>query len=163
MYYDAIAKGYNELYQQEQLHKLSIIKNNININKNTKILDVGCGSGSSSQFNCEVIGIDPSIKLIKQNNNKNKILGIAEALPFKYNSFDYVISITAIHNFNNIKKSFEEIKRVGKENFIFSVLKKSREFDYIKNLIEKNFKIEKVIEEEKDTILFCKNHKCRES
>ena len=154
MYYDAIANGYNELYQQEQLHKLSIIKNNIKINKNTKLLDVGCGTGISSKFDCLVIGIDPSIKLLKQNEN-NKVLGIAENIPFKYNSFDYVISITAIHNFNNIKKSFEEIKSVGKENFVFTILKKSKKFNYIKGLIEKNFEVEKIVEEDKDGIFFC--------
>ena len=155
MYYDAIAKGYNELYQQEQLHKLSIIKNNIKINKKAKLLDVGCGTGISSDFDCLVIGVDPSIKLLKQNEN-NKVFGIAENIPFKYNSFDYVISITSIHNFTNIKKSINEIKKVGKENFVFSIFKKSKKFNFIKNLIEKNFKIEKVVEEEKDTIFFCK-------
>ncbi len=155
MHYDAIAKGYNELYEQEQLNKLSIIKNNIKINKDTKILDVGCGTGISSKFDCFVIGVDPSIGLIKQNNYQ-KIIGIAETLPFKNNSFDYVISVTAIHNFKNIKKSINEIKRVGKENFVFSVLKKSKKFEFIKNSIQKNFNIEKVIEECKDTIFFCK-------
>ena len=155
-YYDIIAKGYDGLYKEEQLNKLSIIKNNIKIDKNLKILDVGCGTGISSQFNCKVIGIDPLSNLIKQNNNKNKIIGLAEVLPFKNNSFDYVISITAVHNFKNIKKSICEMKRVGRQNFVFSILKKAKKFSYIKNIIEKNFRIEKIIEEDKDVIFFCK-------
>lgn len=153
-YYDFIAKGYNELHREEQSNKLLVIKNNININKKIRILDVGCGTGISSGFGCFVVGIDPSIGLLKQNNNK-KILGVAENLPFKNYSFDYVVSITSIHNFENIKKSINEIKRVGKENFVFSVFKNSKRFDFIKNLIEKNFKIGKVIEESKDLIFFC--------
>ena len=47
------------------------------------------------------------------------------------------------------------MNRVGKESYVFSVLKKSKKFDTIKNLIVKNFKIGKVIEEGKDTIFFC--------
>jgi len=154
-YYDVIAKGYNELHSEEQLNKLSIIKENIKINKNTRILDVGCGTGISSGFECFAAGIDSSIGLLRQNKNNKKILGVAESLPFKDNSFDYVISITAIHNFKNIKKSIKEMKRVGKKDFVFSVLKKSGKFDYIKKMIEENFKIGKAVEEEKDVIFFC--------
>ena len=156
-YYDFIAKGYDELHIEEQSNKLFIIKNNIKINKKIKILDVGCGTGISSDFDCFVVGIDPSIELLKQNKNDKKLLSVAEMLPFKDYSFDYLVSITSIHNFKNIKKSINEIKRVGKENFVFSVLKNSRKFDFIKKLIQKNFKIEKVIEEDKDVIFFCQN------
>ena len=158
-YYGFIANGYNELHREEQLNKLIIIKNNINIKKDKKMLDVGCGTGISSGFECFAVGIDPSIGLLRQNKNDKKLLGAAEMLPFKSNSFDYVISVTSIHNFNNIKKSIDEMKRVGRQNFVFSVLKKSKKFNTIKNLIEKNFKIGKVIEEGKDTIFFCKNPK----
>src|SRR3989338_10662666 len=108
-YYTLISRGYNELHMEEQLNKISIIKDNIKIGRSSKILDVGCGTGISSGFGCFVVGIDPSIGLLKQNNNK-KILGVAENLPFKNYSFDYVVSITSIHNFKNIKKSINEIK-----------------------------------------------------
>lgn len=154
-YYDTISKSYNELHQEEQLNKLSIIKNNLKINKNTRVLDIGCGTGISSEFDCFVVGIDPSIELLKQNNKDKKLLGIAEALPFKDSSFSYVISITAIHNFKNIRKSLNEMKRVGKDKFVFSILRKSKKCDIIKKLIKKNFKIEKMIDEEKDSIFFC--------
>ena len=157
-YYDAISQGYDELHGEEQLSKLAVIKSNLEISKNARLLDVGCGTGISSGFNCFVAGIDSSMGLLKQNKNNKKILGTAESLPFKDNSFDYVISVTAIHNFKNIRKSIEEVKRVGKKDFVFSVLRKSGKFDYIKEMIEENFRIEKIIEEHYDTILFCKNH-----
>lgn len=154
-YYGQISKGYEELYKEEQLNKMLIIKKHIKANKNTKILDVGCGTGISSDFDCTVIGIDPSIELLRQNK-KIWILGNAESMPFKDNSFDYVLSVTAIHNFNGIEKSMQEIKRVGREKFVFSVLRKSNKFNYIKRLIEGNFEVEEIIEEEKDLIFFCK-------
>lgn len=154
-YYDIISKGYNELYQEEQSNKIRIIRNNIKINNKTKILDVGCGTGISSDFGCFIVGIDLSIGLLKQNKNERKLQSISEALPFKNEIFDYVVSVTSIHNFDNIEKSINEMKRVGKENFVFSVLKRSRKINPIKNLLQKNFKITKVIEEGKDAIFFC--------
>lgn len=155
-YYNFIAKGYDELHREEQLKKFLIIKNNIKINKKMKILDVGCGTGISSDFGCFVVGIDQSIRLLNQNKNDKKLLSVAEILPFKGNSFDYVVSVTAIHNFKNIKKSINEIKRVGRGDFVFSVLKNSKKFGFIEKLIQKRFKVEKVIEECKDIIFFCK-------
>ncbi|MAG91082.1 hypothetical protein CMO83_00225 [Candidatus Woesearchaeota archaeon] len=154
-YYDLIAKGYDELHKEEQLNKLDIIKNHININKNTRILDVGCGTGVSSYFDCFVVGIDLSIGLLKQNRNSKKLLGAAETLPFKDDSFDCVVSVTSIHNFEDIQKSIKEMKRVGKNKFVFSVLKRADKFNFIEELITKNFKIGNVIEENKDAIFFC--------
>lgn len=155
-YYSSISKGYDELYGEEQLKKLSMIKNSIKVNKNAKMLDVGCGTGISSRFDCFVVGIDPSMGLLRQNNNNKKTIGIAEALPFKDSSFNYVVSITSIHNFNNIKNSIDEMKRVGRKMFVFSVLKKSKKFNAIKSLIAKNFKIWKMVEGGKDAIFLCK-------
>lgn len=130
-YYDIIAKNYDELHKEEQLNKLYIIKNSIKICKNTKVLDVGCGTGISSRLDCLVVGIDPSIELLKQNKNSQKLLSIAESLPFKNSTFDYVVSVTAIHNFKNIIKSVQEMKRVGRKNFVFSVLQNCREFSIL--------------------------------
>lgn len=158
-YYNAISEGYDELYKEEQLNKLAVIKNAIKIKKTAKVLDVGCGTGISSELGCFVAGIDQSLSLLTLNKNNRKIAGMAESLPFKDRSFDCVVSVTAIHNFANIKKSIDEIKRVGKQNFVFSVLKKSKKFNAIKSLIAKNFKIRKVIVEGKDTIFFCQNLK----
>jgi len=159
-YYDAISKSYDELHREEQLKKIVIIRDSMKIGKEAKLLDVGCGTGISSGFGCSVVGIDPSIELLKLNKNNKKIAGTAEALPFRDGVFDYVISVTAVHNFKNIKKSIKEMKRVGRRNFVFSVLKKSRRFNFIKNVIGKNFTINKTIEEEKDVIFFCRAKLC---
>ncbi len=155
-YYDSIAKGYGELYKEEQANKVSIIKKNISINKDTKILDVGCGTGVSSDFECFVVGIDPSLELLMLNKNPMRVLGVAESLPFKNESFDYVISVTSIHNFDGIEKSISEIKRVGRHKFVFTILKKSAKLESIKEAIEKNFKVDKELDEEKDIILLCR-------
>lgn len=155
-YYDSISEGYNNLHQEEQEKKLKIIKENLELKKNFLLLDVGCGTGISSNFSCKVIGIDPSIGLLKKNYNKNIINARSESLPFKEHTFDVVISVTAIQNFDDIKKGIGEIRRVGKKRFVLSTLKKTKKLEKIRDNIEQNFKIVKVIEEEKDLIFFLK-------
>jgi len=155
-FYDKTASGYNELYGEEQARKLRIIKDILKVNKTDLLLDIGCGTGISSDFHCRVIGLDRSLQLIKQSNIMNKAIGMAEELPFKDSSFDHVVTVTAIHNFKDAKKSISEMKRVGKCNFILSILKKSKKFNSTVNLIKSNFKVEKEVDEGKDAIFFCK-------
>ena len=120
-YYDNISAGYGELYGEEQLNKLTSIKSRLKIGKNSKLLDVGCGSGISSDFECFAVGLDPSMELLKKNKSRMKIMGAAETLPFKNGSFNYVISVTSMHNFYNLDNSLKEISRVGEKHFVFSV------------------------------------------
>ena len=153
-FYKLIAGGYNELYGEEQKVKLDIIKDNLDIKNTDLLLDVGCGTGISD-FNCRILGIDPSIELLKQNLNNPLILAKAENIPFKDESFDKVIAVTSMHNFDNIKKSIKEMKRVGKKDFAFSILKRSRFFDTIEKEISENFSIKKIIDGKKDWIFIC--------
>ena len=46
--YNHIAKSYNELHKEEQIKKLDIIKKNIKII--SPLLDVGCGTGISTNY-----------------------------------------------------------------------------------------------------------------
>lgn len=154
-YYDETSKGYDELHGEEQLKKLKIIAKEIKITKSTKLLDVGCGSGLSAKiFDCDITGIDPSEELLKQCPFKT-IKVSAESIPFPDTSFDVVIAVTSIHNFDDIEKGLKEIKRVGKDIFALTVLKKSPKKKAIINLIRNNFKIKKEIDEEKDLIFIC--------
>ena len=180
-FYKLISKGYDELYGEEQKIKHDIIKANLNIRNDDLLLDVGCGIGHP--FDCEVVGIDPSMELLQhtqklqnnfwcprnakqfyenqQNNDKNdynainKILAKAENMPFKDNVFDKVISVTSMHNFDDFEKGISEIKRVGKKDFAFSILKKAKDFESIEREIKNNFSIEKIINAKQDWIFIC--------
>jgi len=145
-YYNKISKSYDELYGKEQEEKLKIIKEKIN--PRGKILDVGSGTGLSKKYFEDVTCVDPSEKLLDKEDIKAK----AENLPFKDNSFDWVICITSVHHFK-LEKALKEIKRVSKGNYIFTILKKSPRFKEIKSYLEKNFNL-KEIDSEKDLILF---------
>jgi len=156
-YYNQISDGYDELHGEEQLKKARIIRDKIESKRGDKLLDVGCGTGSYLDiFDCDVTGIDPSQELISRYKGTHQLLlGKAEDLEFEDNEFDIVISITSIHNFEDIEKGLKEIKRVGKKRFVFSVLKRSNKAELIEKLIKELFKIDEKIQEDKDIIYFC--------
>jgi ubiquinone/menaquinone biosynthesis C-methylase UbiE len=152
-YYNSISKGYNELHGEEQRKKLKIIKRFIKPMRHELLLDIGCGTGISSDFNCKVVGLDPNIELLKQNK-KTKIKGIGENLPFKDKSFDKVVSLTALHHLKDISHGIGEIARVCKGRCALSILKKSRNLIEIEKNLKKRFNIVERLEEEKDIIFF---------
>ncbi|MBW2988816.1 class I SAM-dependent methyltransferase [Candidatus Woesearchaeota archaeon] len=158
-YYDQIAEGYEELHKEEQLKKIGLIKKHISLKKDYKLLDVGCGTGLTTEpWNCRRYGIDPAPKLLERARSRDRIeyrLAPAESIPYGDNFFDIVISITAIQNFQDIEKGLKEIKRVGKNIFVLSFLKRSPKRRDIERLIRKLFDVTEVIGEDKDIIYFC--------
>ena len=95
------------------------ILNKINFKKNSSILDVGCGTGRGLKSLYKkgirkLYGADLSplmIKKAKINLNNKAVLKIAsvEKLPFKKNSFDYVISTEGFHHFPNPDLAINEM------------------------------------------------------
>ena len=92
-----------------------------------KILDVGCGKGfllydfTKVVPGLELHGIDISEYAIQ--NAKEEIkdclqVGNATSLPFPDNYFDFVFSITTLHNLHcyDLDKALREIERVGKKS-----------------------------------------------
>lgn len=156
-YYDDIAEGYEELHEEEQLKKITLIKKYLKPSPSDKLLDVGCGTGLTTEpWECKRYGIDPAKKLLARARQKDKIeykLAPAEEIPYPNSFFDYVISVTAIQNFDDIEKGLKEIRRVGKDRFILTYLKKSKRSKEINNAVRKIFEVTKEINEEKDTIL----------
>ncbi len=153
-FYNGAAEGYDELYSEEQLRKIWVIKDVLNPSADDFVLDVGCGTGLSKELGCKVIGIDPSEGLIRQASIP-AVKGVAEALPFKDKSFDSVVCITAIHNFTDPEKAIKEMARVSRGRIVISLLKKSGSFAEIAQLIRSNLDVEKEVDEEKDSIFVC--------
>jgi len=144
MDYSIIAKSYDELYGEEQRNKLKIIKKHIP--NESFLLDIGCGIGIAKEFFPNSIGIDHNFSLL------NDVCCSGEYLPFKDKSFDSVICVTVLHHIKDLDKTLKEIRRVGKDYFAFSVMKKARNFSYIIEKVKEYFNVVE-IEEEKDIIL----------
>jgi len=96
-----------------------------NLKNGDKILDVGCGKGfllyEFTQVipGVEVSGIDISkyaIENSKEEIRSKLVVGPAQQLPYPDNSFDFVYSITTLHNLYvyDLKKAVQHIERVSK-------------------------------------------------
>jgi ubiquinone/menaquinone biosynthesis C-methylase UbiE len=157
-YYENIASGYNELHKEEQLAKLRIISSHLNIQKEDKLLDLGCGTGLSSEiFKCQITGLEPSRRMMKKGG-KNQLMdliqGEGEHLPFNDCTFNFVICVTALHNFKDPHTALREMKRVVTKSGAITILKKAKRAQMLQNMVAEEFNITKVVEEEKDHILF---------
>ncbi len=123
------AHGYGGYYYNPKFFR-KIVKAMIKyykLNNKSKILDIGCAKGFMMyEFKkalpaCEVRGIDISryCKTEAMGKIKKYIkIGTCEKLPYPDKYFDFVVSISTIHNVskNGIKKSLKEIVRVTKNN-----------------------------------------------
>jgi ubiquinone/menaquinone biosynthesis C-methylase UbiE len=99
----------------------------MNIIKNKKVLDAGCGSGrhvvASAYLGAKkVIGIDISKKQIDLNKKNFKSIknidfkhSSTDRIKFANNYFDYVISSGVIHHTKDYEKSLDEVVRVCKK------------------------------------------------
>ena len=103
-----------------------------NLTKDSKVLDVGCAKGfmindfSEMIPGIEVQGIDISKYAIENCMPSVKdFVQVADAreLPFEDNSFDLVISVTTVHNFDREEciQALQEIDRVSKKNAFITV------------------------------------------
>ncbi len=121
--------SYNPMYWSEVVKDFC---DYYHLNKNSKILDVGCAKGfmlydfHKLNLNLDLYGIDISKYAIDNcvPEVKNK-LQVANAikLPFEDNFFDLVISINTIHNLDKVEcaTALKEISRVSKKNAFLTV------------------------------------------
>lgn len=87
------------------------------------ILDLGCGTGRFTEglavrFDADVIGIDPSSKMLEQARSKPSDariryeVGRGESIPLPDNSVDLIFMSMIFHHFDNPKLAAKECRRV---------------------------------------------------
>lgn len=162
-YYSTIAPGYDELYGLEQDDKLKEFLAKIEIPYQASLLDVGCGTGRSNLLLPQVKwqGIDPSQGLIAHAHadvRKKIICCRGEELPYPPGMFEYILSLTALQNFDDIDKGLSEMQRVLRPSgtLLLSFLKRSERTQQIVPIVAKYFEVQDSWENKKDFMFICK-------
>lgn len=144
---------------------------NISINKNSKVVDIGCGFGNNlipfANIGCKVYGveIDKDIcnitkKILKRKFPNKKInikTGHNRLVPFKNNLFDLVMTNTLHYenNINDVHLALKEYHRVIKKNKFFYITTTGNKSDFFSKTkkISNNIYL---INDKKDKIRFGK-------
>lgn len=132
--FNKVAKNYDKLNSifSFGIHNLWRKKLAREITKEGLILDVATGTCdvalaiSSKSSSSNIVGIDPSIKMLEIGSKKIRkrnpdetiqlVSGVAEKLPFEDNVFDYATIAFGIRNTVDYQKSLSEILRVLKKD-----------------------------------------------
>jgi ubiquinone/menaquinone biosynthesis C-methylase UbiE len=116
---------YDVRYAEEQEAKYKAALERLNIARNSKILDVGCGTGLLfSHIAAEaktIVGVDISGKLLlhakeraRDFRNVHLVQADADHLPFKDNYFSMVFAFTVLQNMPKPLETLNEFKRNAK-------------------------------------------------
>ena len=115
---------YERRYAQEQVAKYKAALDRLEITPNSRVIDVGCGSGLlfnhiAAQAQT-VIGVDLSGKLLIHAKERARIFrnihliqADADHLPFKNNNFNVVFAFTLLQNMPKYMETLFEIKRIS--------------------------------------------------
>lgn len=129
--FDAVAGSYDDWYrtplgafadqvEQELVERLAQPR------PGETVLDLGCGTGTFSlplaRLGCKVTGIDPSAGMLARAREKAEAAGLAvtfiegdaQRLPFADNSFDLVVTVTALEFMRRPRAALAEALRVLK-------------------------------------------------
>jgi ubiquinone/menaquinone biosynthesis C-methylase UbiE len=125
-YYDFMSYLGVEFFQLGGLKSTVKLAEQCKIEKNSEVLEVGCGTGYNAvliakRFGCTIIGVDiaeVSVQKALERAEKEGItdkvtfrMGDAYELPFEAGSFDVIIT-EFVSQFLDVKRALEEFKRV---------------------------------------------------
>ena len=147
--YDLTAQLYDVRYAEEQELKYKTALESLNIARDSKVLDVGCGTGLLfSHVAAEaqtVVGMDISGKLLLQakeraRNFRNVHLVQADAdhVPFKDNYFSVVFAFTVLQNLPDPLETLKEVKRIAERDapIVVTGLKKVFSLGALRELLQ---------------------------
>ena len=121
--YDS-GRGYDPEVLQ---HWLNLLSTHVPKEGVSRIVDIGCGTGRYSEplavhFRADVIGIDPSEKMLEEARGKNPRRGIdfrlalGEKLPVEESSADMVFMSMVFHHLRDPQRTARECHRVLRQH-----------------------------------------------
>jgi len=123
--YDYSAFVYDTQYFGEQEAKIKAALNELELEKDSRVLDVGCGTGLLFSHIAEdaelLVGLDFSSNILKQARKRAKqyssvaiLRADADFLPFPDKTFNVVFAVTLLQNMPDSLHSLIEIRRVSR-------------------------------------------------
>lgn len=84
------------------------------------VVNVGAGTGSYEPGTRYVVGVEPSLAMIRQRPGcaAPVIRGSAEALPFADDSFDAALAILTVHHWSDTASGLAEMNRVARRRVV---------------------------------------------
>lgn len=130
-FYDAIAQfAALSVGGERRFRQLAL--QNLELTPETRILDLCCGSGQTTQFlvqySQQVTGLDASPLSLKRAQNNvpqaSYVEAFAESMPFEDNQFDIVHTSVALHEMqpNQLQQILQEVYRVLKPSGTFTLI-----------------------------------------
>jgi ubiquinone/menaquinone biosynthesis C-methylase UbiE len=109
------------------------ILNDSIVNKNTYMLDIGCGTGRWTKFLTQKAGfveaIDPSDAIYAADNLLGKIENVrltkasVETIPFEDETFDFAMSVGVLHHIPDTQQAMKDcVKKVKKGGYFYCYL-----------------------------------------
>ena len=139
--FDELAPSYsNNAIDFIKKKRLELIKKDIN--KNDKIIEIGCGSGNLlKHLECDNIsGVDISPLMIEECKKilpKGKFLtGDAENLQFKDNTFDKVIISEVLYYLPDLNKAISEAFRVLKKDGLLLITSLNKKYNFVRTFVK---------------------------
>lgn len=137
--YDLTAHIYDMRYAEEQTAKIEAVIESVNMEKESSVLDVGCGTGLLFSYVANkaeaIVGLDISRKILLQAKkhakkfaNVHLILADADNMPLKEDVFSHIFALTLIQNTPNPLKTLNEIERVTREYVVIVVTGLKKKF-----------------------------------
>ena len=147
--FDDYISEYEEWFVQNSTvysSELKAIKNISGVPENA--VEIGIGSGLFAEPLGIKTGIEPSetMREMAKERGLHVIDGVAENLPWKDNSIDYVLMVTTICFVDDVKKSLSEVHRILQNNGSFIIA-----------FVDKNSPMGQLYQKNKEESLFYKN------
>ncbi|MBP6754847.1 MAG: class I SAM-dependent methyltransferase [Bacteroidia bacterium] len=128
-------RGYNQMFKPSKTmdvrseRRCDILISNMDFSHNTRILEIGCGTGEIANFivnktNSWVLGTDICVPFIEEAKQKHinpkldfKVLDFNDINSFNNNRFDYIIGNGILHHlYNNLDNTLINLKLLLNKN-----------------------------------------------